>query len=65
MSKIKDLIIDVVEKFEAGVKEDEIAYYISYTYDIPFDFEVREIISKIQSTMNLTNECIEEVCERY
>lgn len=60
MSKIKEIMIDVIEKLESGTNPDEIAYYVSHTYDIPYDHEVREIIEKIRSTMNRTNECIEE-----
>jgi hypothetical protein len=60
MSKIKDIMIDVIEKLESGTNPDEIAYYVSHTYDIPYEYEVMEIIEKIRSTMNRTNECIEE-----
>jgi NADP-dependent 3-hydroxy acid dehydrogenase YdfG len=60
MSKIKDIMIDVIEKLESGINPDEIAYYVSYTYEIPYAVEVNEIIEKIRSTMNRTNECIEE-----
>ena len=65
MSKIKEIMIDVIEKLESGVKPYEIEYYLSHTYDIPYPEEVREIISKIRYTMNHTNDCIEEVCIRY
>ena len=65
MSKIKDIVIDVIEKLESGTKPEEIVYYISHTYDIPYDYEVRGIIAQIRSTMNFTNDCIEEVCIRY
>ncbi len=65
MSKIKEIIIDVIEKLDSGVKPYEIEYYISHTYDIPYPEEVREIINKIRYTMNHTNDCIEEVCIRY
>ena len=60
MSKIKNIMIDVIEKLESGTNPDEIAYYVSHTYDIPYTVEVNEIIEKIRSTMNRTNECIEE-----
>lgn len=65
MSKIKDIMIDVIEKLEAGVRPDEIAYYVSHTYDIPYEYEVMEIIEKIRSTMNRTNECVEEYALRF
>lgn len=65
MSKIKDIVIDVIEKLESGTNPDEIAYYISYTYEIPYEYEVMEIIEKIRSTMNRTNECVEEFAQRF
>ena len=65
MSKIKDIMIDVIEKLESGVKPYEIEYYLSHQYDIPYPKEVREIIQKIRSTMNLTNDMVEEVCQKY
>ena len=65
MSKIKDIVIDVIEKIEAGDKHEEIVYYISHTYDIPYDYEVRGIISQIRSTMNFTNDCVEEFAQRF
>ncbi len=65
MSKIKEIIIDVIEKLESGVKPYEIEYYVAHTYDIPYPEEVREIIKKIRGTMNHTNDCIEEVSIRY
>jgi hypothetical protein len=65
MSKIKDIMIDVIEKLESGTSTDEIAYYVSHTYEIPYAVEVNEIIEKIRSTMNRTNECIEEFAQRF
>ena len=65
MSKIKDIVIDVIEKLESGTRPDEIAYYLAHAYDIPYPKEVREIIQKIRSTMNLTNDMVEEVCQKY
>ncbi len=65
MSKIKDIMIDVIEKLESGTNPDEIAYYVAHTYEIPYDVEVREIIEKIRSTMNRTNECVEEFAQRF
>ena len=65
MSNIKDLLVDVIEKLEQGVKPDEIAYYLNYTYNIPYEYEVMEVIEKIRSTMNLTNDMLEEFCERF
>jgi len=65
MSKIKDIVIDVIEKLESGTKPDEIAYFLSHTYDIPYEYEVMEVIEKIRSTMNLTNDMVEDVCIRY
>ena len=65
MSKIKDIVIDVIEKIEAGDKPEEIAYYISHTYDIPYDYEVRGIIAQIRSTMNFTNDCVEEFAQVF
>ena len=65
MSKIKDIMTDVIEKLESGTNPDEIAYYVSHTYEIPYEYEVMEIIEKIRSTMNRTNECIEEYALRF
>jgi hypothetical protein len=65
MSKIKEIMIDVIERLESGENPGEIEYYLSHTYDIPYPEEVREIIQKIRNTMNHTNDCIEEVCIRY
>ena len=65
MSKIKDIMIDVIEKLESGTNPDEIAYYINHTYEIPYNYEIMEIIEKIRSTMNRTNECVEEFAQRF
>ena len=58
MSKIKEIMIDVIEKLESGVKPYEIEYYLSHTYDIPYPEEVREIIKKI-----LTSEIVERILD--
>ena len=65
MSNIKDIVIDVIEKLESGTNPDEIAYYVSHTYEIPYLVEVNDIIEKIRSTMNHTNSCIEEFTQVF
>jgi hypothetical protein len=65
MSKIKDIMVDVIEMLESGTNPDEIAYYVSHNYDIPYTAEVNEIIEKIRSTMNRTNECVEEFTQVF
>jgi hypothetical protein len=65
MSKIKDIMVDVIEMLESGTNPDEIAYYVSHNYDIPYTAEVNEIIEKICSTMNRTNECVEEFAQVF
>lgn len=65
MSKIKDIMIDVIEKLESGINPDEVAYYVTYQYDIPYNHEVMEIIEKIRSTMNRVNECVEEFPQKF
>ena len=49
MSRTRDIVIDVIEKLESGTKPDEIAYYLSYHYDIPYEYEAMEVINKIRS----------------
>lgn len=60
MSKIKDVMIDVIEKLESGTNPDDIAYYVSHTYDIPYDYAVMKLVEQIRASMNHINECVEE-----
>ena len=53
MSKIKDMIIDVMEKLECGTPADEIAYILTYEYEIPYLDEAMKLVEDIRSTMNL------------
>ena len=65
MSKIKDMIIDVVEKLESGTPTDEIAYVLTYEYEIPYLEEAMKIVEKVRNTMNLANDCLEEVAQKF
>lgn len=65
MSKLKDMIIDVMENLECGTPTDEIAYILTYEYDIPYLKEALKIVEDVRSTMNLANDCLEEVPQRF
>ena len=65
MSKLKDMIIDVMENLECGVSTNEIAYILTSEYEVPYMEEALKIVEDIRSTMNLANDCIEEVAQKF
>ena len=65
MSKLKDMIIDVMENLECGVSTNEIAYILTSEYEVPYMKEALKIVEDVRSTMNLANDCIEEVAQKF
>ncbi len=65
MSKLKDMIIDVMENLECGTPTGEIAYILTSEYEIPYMKEALKIVEDVRSTMNLANDCLEEVAQRF
>jgi hypothetical protein len=65
MSKIKDMVIEVMENLECGTPTDEIAYILTCEYEIPYMKEALKIVEDVRCTMNLANDCLEEVAQRF
>ena len=65
MSKIKDMVNEVMENLECGTPTDEIAYILTSEYEIPYMKEALKIVEDVRSTMNLANDCMEEVPQRF
>ena len=65
MSKLKDMIIDVMENLECGTSTGEIAYILTSEYEIPYMKEALKIVEDVRSTMNLANDCLEEIAQKF